>query len=210
MFGYLWEDVSYGSQILPDTKHTKQVKKFDSHWKDTLGTLAVHFPTNGARLPVPTEEEREEMDREGSLDIREALQVFAACELPLLMDPSARIDIIGHADRPDSSKRIAALSRNRAESVFNYLEGLLGDRLTWGREPESLAPYRLRLQGRGEDEATWVGQDDGDSDQSFRRVDVTVSMYDPTRPPDPKTGEAMFVPLTTVAIMGADDPAKGT
>src|SRR5690606_13847134 len=108
-------------------------------------SLAVHFPTNGARLPVPTEEELELMEQEGLLAVKDALNAFAACELPLFMNPFTEITLDGYADPPDEPGRNLELSVNRARSVLNYLESILGDVFTFGvaeEEPEDREGYR--------------------------------------------------------------------
>jgi len=156
-------------------------------------------------LPVPTSEEREKMDREGRLDIREALNIFAACELPLLQDPTARIEIVGHADRPHDEKSNLALSTNRAYSVRNYLHGILGNRLTFRLGYHQLDPDRLIVEGKGETEAKKAGTDDDVSDQRFRRVDLRVAVQDPTAAePEDEFRDVVL----DLKILGADDPAK--
>lgn len=213
MWGYFDLQVGFGSQItVPKNMEAKEVEPFKCYWKDSLGEISVHFPTNGAMLPVPTPEEREEMDRQGRLDIREALNIFAACELPLLQDPNARIEIIGHADRPDATKRNEDLSENRAYSVLHYLHGILGHRLTYGLSYEEIAGYRLVVEGRGETEAQRDQDDDTKSDPKFRRVDLRVVIADPTKKTTKKTkktkDEDENKDLVLELTIGHTDPAS--
>lgn len=139
---------------------------FSDYWAKHIGELAVFFPINGARLPIPTAREEDLMREYGRLSVRQALEAFAACELPVLMHPMATIRLEGHADRPDDEIRNSDLSKNRATSVGFYLEGLLGRELA----------TRVRIVGLGEPK-----ESDGDEfDQNYRRVDIRVDLRGPS------------------------------
>ena len=175
MFGHFTAGNGFDSRLLPEDED--EAEDFDCYWDNTFGELAVHFPTNGAKLMVPTEKELDEMDRSGRLDIRSALAIFTACELPLLSDAHALIQVVGHADRPDDDRRNVPLSVNRATSVVNYLHSLLGNGLTFGIPVGSDGiPGRLLLLGLGEAEAAIHQPDGQEADPRFRRVDISVSI----------------------------------
>jgi OmpA family len=139
------------SRIVVEPKATKEVESFESYWQDHVPSLAVHFPINGARLPVPTEAEQARMREQGSISVKEALDAFAACELPLIANPAARIVIDGYADAPGDVDYNNRLSFNRAESVRNYLASILGEHLTTGLDYDALTRLgRILIHGHGE------------------------------------------------------------
>ncbi len=139
--------------------------EFSTYWAEHIGELAVFFPINGARLPVPTPKEEDLMSEHGMLTVRQALEAFAACELPLLVNPMASIRLEGHADRPDTRKNNSTLSQYRATSVDNYLQSILGTDLA----------SRTHLIARGE-----PGEgEESVFDPSYRRVDIIVRVEAP-------------------------------
>ncbi len=178
LVGWCSLNLSANSQILPPSDEHPSTAAFKDYWEDGVGSLTVHFATNGARLPKVEDKERDELDRKGGLDIHEAIRVFAACELPLLMDPNARVDVVGHADRPHGEQPNKDLSFARARSVAANLRGLLGDRLDFGMNvgEKQVVMGRLLPLGLGEKLASKAGMPDDVSAQEFRRVDVTVSI----------------------------------
>ena len=170
--GQVWLMTSEGGGDIEWLPKKSDPVEFAKYWSDHIGELAVFFPINGARLPKPTEREEELMREYGRLTVQQALQAFAACELPLLTNPLASIWLEGHADRPDYPEPNKRLSKNRAESVSNYLQGLLG--------PEIAS--RLEFSGVGEP----TGGDEKVFDQNYRRVDLRVELQGPVEPGEVK------------------------
>jgi outer membrane protein OmpA-like peptidoglycan-associated protein len=74
----------------------------------------LHFPINGAGI-----------EASGAA----LLDIFAACELAVLGQPTMEMTLTGYADQPDDEIRNMILSRNRAMSVYNYLKNILADEL---------------------------------------------------------------------------------
>jgi hypothetical protein len=151
LVGTAWLLDGEEGRLVLEPKEEKEEKEFESYWQDHVPSLAVHFPINGARLPVPTEAERRRMQEQGTISVKEALDAFAACELPLMAHPAARIVIDGYADAPGDEKKNLQLSLNRARSVYHYLESILGERFMGGApsiDPEATA--RVILTGHGE------------------------------------------------------------
>jgi len=105
------------------------------------------------------------MRSDGKLSVREALQAFAACELPLLTMPTTRVTMTGLADRPDEGPRNQTLSENRAASVRNYLMGLVG---------KATADFESRAHAVGIGEPRGDKSDEKVFDPEFRRVDILV------------------------------------
>jgi hypothetical protein len=179
LVGYMWLlDRKQSEAFSPLSARDR--KKQDQYWSVAVPALQVGFPTNGARLPVPTTDEANEIVAAGSFGIREALEVFAACELPMFDNPMAAINIIGHADRSDTEANNFELSKNRAKSVYHYLRGLLGDTFAEETDPDKHAASptpRVLVEGRGEDLAKCVDPDDS-SNQSFRRADLSFALTD--------------------------------
>ena len=163
-FGYAWLLGQAGGGNMIWNPEAAERPTFDKYWKTHIGELAVLFPINGARLPVPTDDEYGVMRSDGKLSVREALQAFAACELPLLTMPTTRVTMTGLADRPDKPRRNHELSASRAASVRNYLMGLVGKA---GSDFES----RVHAIGIGEPEDDEKKEE---FDPEFRRVDVVV------------------------------------
>ncbi|MCX4247632.1 OmpA family protein [Paraliomyxa miuraensis] len=181
LVGAAWLLDGQGSQVPLEPKTADEEQAFSGYWNDRVPSLAVHFPINGARLPVPTEKERERMLEEGKLSVKEALDAFAACELPLLANPLARITVDGHADPPGTVEYNKDLSKDRAISIRNYLHGVLGDRLTFGLPYDKLRSIqRLTWSGHGEPEPSGPSGKTPPSIEEFdpaqRRVDVEVSV----------------------------------
>ena len=179
--------VLYGDAWLLDGTHKDIIlaedergNAFDEYWIDRVSQVAVHFPINGARLPVPTASEEDIMYETGHLSVRGALETFAACELPLLAHPLAGIKIDGYADPPDDPVRNQTLSENRAKSVRNFLFGILGDSLTWGMSDVELETiHRVVVEGHGEPGAPSRREKSGikeEYDAELRRVDVSVAL----------------------------------
>lgn len=164
------------SRIVIEPKATKEVESFESYWQDHVPSLAVHFPINGARLPVPTEAEQARMREQGSISVKEALDAFAACELPLIANPAARIVIDGYADAPGKTEKNKELSYNRATSVFNYLAGILGEQMTAGLDYGQLEEIgRVLAQGLGEPPGpTEKGMEKFNPFE--RRTDITIQL----------------------------------
>jgi hypothetical protein len=175
-FGYVWLlDKSGGGNMIWNPEAPERVD-FRDYWKTHIAELGVLFPINGARLPVPTEEEDEELRTAGKLTVRQALDAFAACELPLLSMPTTRVTLTGMADRPDTPARNQTLSENRANSVRNYLLGLVGKHtedlesrvhaVGVGEPPEPPEPPGTKPTKKNKPQETF--------DPDFRRVDVLV------------------------------------
>ena len=80
-------------------------------------TEPLHFNINEARLRA---------------EAKHILQVFAACELPLLSREGVELTIEGSADQPGNELENKLLSRNRAVSLFVYLKNLLEGDLAVG------------------------------------------------------------------------------
>lgn len=176
LFGWTWLLDGGESRIAIEPKGAQEEQDFQSYWQDHVPSLAVHFPINGARLPVPTEAEQARMDEEGKISVKEALDAFAACELPLIAHPAARIEIDGYADAPGKKKYNQTLSEHRAESIFNYFESIMGEHYTKGLSAFDLAlSGRIRLKGHGEppksDTATLEKFDPAE-----RRSDIKISL----------------------------------
>lgn len=163
--GQVWLTSSEGGGDIEWLPEATTPVEFSGYWSKHIGELAVFFPVNGARLPVPTPREEDLMKEYGRLSVHQALQAFAACELPLLTNPLASIRLEGHADRPDDIPRNRELSAQRAVSVANYLEGLLG--------PD--VGSRVEVVGLGEP----PGGDQKKFDQDWRRVDLRVELQGP-------------------------------
>lgn len=163
--GHVWLMGSEGGGDIEWVPSVNESVEFSKYWSTHIGELAVFFPINGARLPKPTDLEEELMREHGRLSVQQALQAFAACELPLLTNPLSTIKLDGYADRPDSEDRNRDLSGNRAISVANYLEGLLGPAVG----------ARIEVQGLGEPE----GGNPKAFDQNFGRVDLLVDLHGP-------------------------------
>jgi len=167
------------SRIVLEPKNGKEEAAFESYWQDHVPSLAVHFPINGARLPVPTEAERERMREQGTISVKEALDAFAACELPLIANPAARIEIDGYADAPGTEEKNMELSRSRAASAYNYLKSILGERFMGGApsfDPKDTA--RVILTGHGEppkNDETKPGSGE-QFDPKERRTDIKISL----------------------------------
>jgi hypothetical protein len=178
--GAAWLEDGTRSRITLDPKSEVEEREFQSYWAREISSLAVHFPINGARIPVPTEEERLMMEEHGLISVKEALDAFTACELPLLVNPLAQVALDGFADAPGAREYNLQLSKNRAESVRNYLHGLLADGLTWGMTEDELeATGRLKTDGHGEPPQGTPGTiEDGREvfDPRERRVDLDVSL----------------------------------
>ena len=177
--GAAWLEDGTTRRITLDPKSKTEERAFESYWSDEVSALAVHFPINGARLLEPTEDQKTRMKDNGLISVKEALDAFAACELPLLVNPLAQIELDGFADAPGSDEYNLALSKNRAQSVRNYLEGLLATDLTWGLSAEDLEKTgRLTQAGHGEPPKA-KGASRGAAevfDPKERRVDVKVSL----------------------------------
>lgn len=147
-----------------------------TYWENAVPSLALHFEVNGARFIEPTEAEQEKIKNEKRLVTRDALAAFAAYELPLLSHPLAKLEIIGHADMPDTEERNQELSINRAESIYNLLRSFLGDRLLGGASRDvAEKDERLIVVGAGEREASKTsGASESVYDRRYRRSDVRV------------------------------------
>jgi hypothetical protein len=74
----------------------------------------LHFPINGAQL---------------THDATALLEIFAACELPVLSRRGVALEVHGFADQPGTDFSNKILSRNRAISVYNYIKSILGNDL---------------------------------------------------------------------------------
>lgn len=127
------------------------------------------------------------MEQEGLLAVKDALNAFAACELPLFMNPFTEITLDGYADPPDEPDRNLDLSLNRARSVLNYLESILGDVFTFGVAEEiqegnaSYSMGRIRWRGHGEPVSPSPpkkGRSEP-SDPQQRRCDVALELRVP-------------------------------
>lgn len=150
------------------------LRDFDTYWRSRIAQVGVHFPINGARLPVPTEREEELMRAANLLTVKQALDAFAACELPLIAHPLAVVQLDGYADPPHDPASNRVLSKARAESVANYLMGIVGEPLTYGLSVEELNDRgRMPIKGHGEpDDGVPEGKEQ--FGPMMRRVDVTV------------------------------------
>lgn len=166
--GYVWLLSQEGGGNLRWVPEGKDPIIFQKYWAEHVGELGVMFPINGARLPIPTPEEDAAMVSLGMLTVQQALQAFAASELPLLTHDLARVVLEGHADRPDTEPRNFELSGNRALSVANYIRGLLGP------DVGGLS-RRMHVLAKGEP-AGPAGRKRPDFDPELRRVDVKVSI----------------------------------
>ena len=177
--GYAWLLAGHAGdvEIAPDGKEEDE---FDDYWSDRVAELAVHFPINGARIPKPTDDEMVWMFENQQLSVGEALEAFAACELPLLSHPYAGIRIDGFADAPGTVDDNEELSKNRAKSVWNYLRSLLGDALTWSMETDDLrSTGRLVIEGHGEPDPSRKSRaerSEEEFDPLLRRADVSVKL----------------------------------
>lgn len=188
LYGLTWLlDATNPTMRLEPEENGEEEKQFNGYWESRIPSLAVHFPINGARLSVPTPEELERMHDERRISVKEALNAFAACELPLIANPMARISLEGFADAPDKEERNLELSENRAETVFNYLVAVAGDRLTFGEDLDGLRlEKRVLLIGHGEakakpktGEAPTSGKREGPEkfDPKLRKVTVSVAVF---------------------------------
>lgn len=145
-----------------------------------LGGPMYLLTAKGAKLIVPTPEEEVKIRQEKRLVTRDALAAFAAYELPLLLNPYAVVEAIGHADMPDTEERNRKLAEHRALSVLHLLASFLSQKFLRGRSLEDLRSERLvRWRGEGESEQQKKGQTK-EYDPRFRRVDLSVSLDDPS------------------------------
>lgn len=184
--GYAWLLGGTGRDIELEPEG-KEKTDFEGYWNDRVARLSVHFPINGARLRAPTAREWQIMFDEGKLSMKEALDTFAACELPLLAHPLAGIKIDGYADPPDKVEDNLELSTNRALTVRNYLKSVLGDTLTWSTGDEFLrAIGRLTWKGHGEPDSRAkrpAARRKEEFDHLLRRVDISVRIRDELEDP---------------------------
>ncbi len=168
-FGYAWLLSQAGGGNMIWNPEEAERANFDKYWKSHIAELALLFPINGAQLPVPTDDEDGTMRSEGKLSVQQALQAFAACELPLLTMPTTRVTMTGQADRPDTPGHNQTLSENRAQSVRNYLMGLLG---------KGAADFESRVHAVGIGEPKPDGKKGKEKkeayDPEFRRCDILV------------------------------------
>jgi flagellar motor protein MotB len=179
LLGWTWLLDGGESRIAIEPKGAKEEEDFQSYWQDHVPSLAVHFPINGARLPVPTEAERARMDEEGKISVKEALDAFAACELPLIAHPAARIEIDGYADAPGRPDKNLELSENRARSIFNYLRNILGEHFAEEPPfPRSGTMGRIKMGGHGEPSKGASEETDAGEvfDPAERRADIKIAL----------------------------------
>ncbi|MEM6296029.1 MAG: hypothetical protein AAGA54_32450 [Myxococcota bacterium] len=157
--------------------------EFKAYWEKNLGPMQVFFPINGAHFEVPTEAEREQMLEQQRLSPRQALEAFAAAELPLMMHPLAVFKLEGFADAPGGAGPNSVLSTARAATVTNYVEALLGESWTGGRAPSIVnwlknpdPPEDYKIIGLGKGE---VSNSSDDFNQADRRVDLYIRVEPP-------------------------------
>ncbi|MBC8067570.1 MAG: OmpA family protein [Deltaproteobacteria bacterium] len=186
IIGEVWLLDSKGGGDIAWMPEPSAALEFAKFWSKQIGETGVMFPINGARLSKPTEREEQEMTARGQIAVREALQAFAACELPLLANPMARIHLDGYADRSDVRGSNWELSENRAQSVANYLRSLLGNTLSGGRTAVEMSDAgRLVIAPHGEDDTP----PESEHDVYWRKVELSVSL-DPAATPTSDDAEA--------------------
>ncbi len=211
LWGYVWSlhDTEPDDITIVSRKDEDESSEFSVYWENHLGPMAVFFPINGAHFEVPTDDEREFMEKEQLLSPRQALDAFAAAELPMMVNPLSVFKLEGFADAPDDETSNRVLSGSRALSVAHYLRAILGDEWTGGIPLEvatlkkSGAPVtpaaRIAVVGKGE-----VSNPANDYNQADRRVDVSVHI-EPARDKHGKEKAIetmkpdefdLFVPLT--------------
>lgn len=176
LLGTAWLLEGEDTRVAIEPKGTKEEEDFEAYWQDRIPSLAVHFPINGARLPVPTEAESARMEEEGKISVKEALDAFAACELPLIAHPATRIEIDGYADAPGTVLKNKVLSENRAMSIYNYLASILGNHLMQGGVSFDPASMRTTLVGHGEPPRVPGKPVIEEFDPKERRVDIKISL----------------------------------
>lgn len=177
--GTAWLLDSKDQGIYLEPKDRTEEGSFHDYWQDRVPSLAVHFPINGARLGVPTREELERMHERRQLSVKEALNAFAASELPLIANPLATITLDGFADAPGRVEDNEVLSLNRAKSVYQYLDSIMGSHFSIGMDmDEAIDLGRASINGKGEPERRGGEKVDPREKEEFdpaeRRVDVAV------------------------------------
>jgi outer membrane protein OmpA-like peptidoglycan-associated protein len=108
------------------------------------------------------------------------VQRFVATELVAFSDPSVEKTIVGHTDRPDEPQKNQVLSENRANTVFNYIQALLG---------RAFEELEVSAIGRGEEEAEAAEANSPvRPNMKFRRVDIYIGddLVFSTRGPHPE------------------------
>jgi len=191
LWGAAWSlhDTEPGDINVFSREDEKKGAEFSVYWEKHLGPMAVFFPINGAHFEVPTADERVYMQEKQLLSPRQALDAFAAAELPLMINPLAVFKLEGFADAPGETDPNLELTGSRALTVAQYLEAILGTAWTGGR-PLKLAEVktkgaaatsaeRIALVGRGE-----VANPGGDYNQADRRVDLQVRVEPPKNKAD--------------------------
>ncbi len=103
LWGYVWSlhDTEPDDITIVSRKDEDESSEFSVYWENHLGPMAVFFPINGAHFEVPTDDEREFMEKEQLLSPRQALDAFAAAELPMMVNPLSVFKLEGFADAPD-------------------------------------------------------------------------------------------------------------
>jgi hypothetical protein len=199
--GWSWLISTSGHRVRLTPKVLGEDDSFEAFYRDRIASVAVHFPINGARIPVPTEDESAEMYMKGLLSVPEALQAFTACELPLITHSMASMAFHGYADPPAEREYNFLLSLHRAMSGRNYMWSLLGDQFNWRMSwPDLEDRGRLVLKAHGEPD-TPEGRDPNtkeEFDPRLRRVDIDVQLLeaeDDDAPPASAGGDDATLPL---------------
>ncbi len=164
---------------------------FDTFWENHLGPMQVFFPINGAQFEEPTDDEQTIMEREQRLSPKQALDAFAAAELPLMINPLSVFKLEGFADAPDDENANRELSQQRALTVARYVDAVVGPNWRNGEEMRLFdpavpgigvkdKPARIAIIGQGE-----VSSGTNDYNQADRRVDLACTIL----VPDNSSGE---------------------
>jgi len=185
LWGYVWSlhDTDPGDITIVSREDEDEGSEFSVYWEKHLGPMAVFFPINGAHFEVPTDDERDYMVEHQLLSPRQALDAFAAAELPMMVNPLSVFKLEGFADAPDGKDANLELSEHRALTVARYFEAILGDRWTGGvplelqkKQSDSERKHsRVAVIGEGE-----ISNSSNSYNQADRRVDAYVR-YEPEK-----------------------------
>lgn len=101
-------------------------------------------------------------------DARQALRIVCANELVAFSAADSTLEITGHTDRVDEAERNLTLSALRASNTEQAIRDILGANF-------KIPDGRIKIAGKGENEALKDKRPDKQPDPKYRRVDIKLN-----------------------------------